>query len=140
MNDITSTSASVVTDLFTNDSKWCKYSIELTKQLHVHPNHVYFDMAAKACVVVAFRGSYDSWAVNEHAVQYLVAAVREGKTSGYVVLAEGKPPTVAACKPISEVAAGLNGVPARDGMFGKYWWVDQDFRTSGPRTITDDPF
>ena len=117
-------------DFFT-DPAWCKFALQLAKEIGAYPNQLYFKTDENIGAIAVFKGQHDSWAVNQKGVNYLLEAVRDGKiTAGYVVLAAGKPPEVIACKPVAEVVTILGGAPPRDGDWGKYWWVDQEFRTN----------
>jgi hypothetical protein len=117
-------------NIFT-DPAWQRYSPLLTKEIGAYPNAIYFNAKENIAVVVAFRGVHETWALNQNGEAYVFTAECDGKiTAGYVVLAAGKPPVVMASKPIADVHVLLAGVPARDGDYGKYWWVDEAFKTN----------
>jgi hypothetical protein len=127
-------------NLFT-DPAWCKFAPQLTKNIGAYPNAIYYNASANAVAVVAFRGQHETWALNQSSENYVFTAERDAKiAAGHAVLAAGKPLLVMASKPIAEVHAQLAGVPARDGDFGKYWWVDQEFKTDQPQALTYAPF
>ena len=117
-------------DNFFADQGWQRFGSVLDKKTGAYPNHRYFKADENLGAVVSFKGQSDAWSLNQNGVNYLLAAVRDGKIrNGYVVLAAGKPPEMIACKPVAEVVSLLGGAPPRDGAFGRYWWVDQEFRT-----------
>lgn len=128
-------------NLFT-DPAWQRFSPLLTKEIGAYPNAIYYNAQNNNAVVVAFRGQHEAWALNVNGENYVFTAERDGKLSaGFAVLAAGKPSVIVASKRILEVHALLAGVPARDGDYGTYWWIDQSFRADQSRVaLMNAPF
>jgi hypothetical protein len=128
-------------DNFFTDPNWKPFTVRHDKKIGAYPNRLYFNADAKLGAAVAVRGVHDSWAVNEAAIKYVHDAVREGRISkGYAILATRIPQRVVSFKPIEEVAALLDGVPCREGIYGNYWWVLEGFATEQSADLTDAPF
>jgi hypothetical protein len=124
-----------------NDPNWRAFSKKHMQELGILSNQLQKNAAEGLGVLVAYQGSYTTWALNKAGLEHLLAADQAGRINGYVVLATRTSGTVTtiAVKPVAEVAAALANVPPRtDGEFGDYWWVGEDFRPDGQRVLADD--
>jgi hypothetical protein len=124
-----------------NDANWSMFAPTQTKALAIHPNQLWHNNNTNAGALVVTKSSkYEEYAVSKAGIDYMLAADRAQKVTGYVVLLrwqEGKL-TVVASKPIAAVAAALADIPPRDGPFGPYWWVRADLTPDGARVLNDD--
>ena len=117
---------------------WRQFSAELAKKNGAYPNRLYFNADEKAGAVIVFQNPSGKWAVNEAAIKYVFEAVANGRLAqGFVVLAK-RPAEVVSVKKIEEATKLIGGEPPRDGDFGRYWWVDDQFSTE--QSLDDAPF
>jgi hypothetical protein len=123
--------------LFT-DAGWRPFGFQVAKRIGAYPNRLYFNPDAKLGVTVAFRSASGSWALNEPSVNYVRDAVRSGRiVGGYAILATNNPPKVVSSMEIEAVAKLLEGVQAREGNFGRYWWVYEQFATDESPSLAE---
>lgn len=117
---------------------WRQFSAELANKIGAYPNRLYFNAEEKAGAVIAFQNARGKWAVNEAALKYVSEAVANGRLAqGFAILAK-KPNEVVLVIKIEEVTKLIGGEPPRDGDFGRYWWVNDQFATE--QSLDDAPF
>jgi hypothetical protein len=114
-----------------NNPNWRKFPTDRTRALRVWPNQLWHNSVEGLGALVTFKKNYDTYAVSQAGLNYLLEAHRAERIVGHVVLACQGPnwkPEVVATKDVAAVAAMLQGVPPReDGSYGPYWWLRQDF-------------
>jgi hypothetical protein len=127
---------------FFSDPNWRPFAFQRNKQFGAYPNRLYFNEKEKLGVAVAFRGAHESWAINEGAINHLRDAVSDGRIGGgHVILAiAGNPAKVVSAMEIMAVAKLLASATCRDGHFGRYWWVYEQFATDQSAELADAPF
>jgi hypothetical protein len=133
------------------DSNWRLFSRQKLEELGVIPNQLLFHNSTKRGAVVVKRAkNYSEFALSKAAVDYLQAALREGRiTEALVILVEPDTNAIVEIKPLTEVVAALEGVEPRTGSFGgPYWWMNADLtphdawggRGARPYSYDDTPF
>jgi hypothetical protein len=110
------------------DSNWRSFARAKLDELGVTPNQLLYNDSAKRGAVVAKRAKdYSEFALSKAAVDYLQAALKEGRiTAALVILVERDTNKIVEIKPLAEVVTSLEGIEPRDGPLGRYWWMNED--------------
>jgi hypothetical protein len=134
---------------FTFDRAWQRFPQTTHDELCLASNHLYHHTDAKVGALVAMRGKYAEFAVSKAGLDYLWAAVRDGRIPrGVVVLAvrdEGRNVVVKEMD-VEAVVDGVKDIPAREGDWGPYWWFysngspQRSQGTSYVRPLEDPPY
>jgi hypothetical protein len=132
------------------DYNWRSFARAKLDELGVTPNQLLGNDATKRGAVVAKRAKdYSEFALNKAGVDYLQAALQEGRIKeALVILVERDRSVIVEIKPLAEVVASLDGIEPRDGPFGRYWWMNEDLtphdswggRGARPYPYDDTPF
>jgi hypothetical protein len=132
------------------DYNWRSFARAKLDELRVTPNELLFhNITKRGAVVVRRAKNYSEFALSKAAVDYLQAALQEGRiTEALVILAERDRDVIVCIKPLVEVVASLVGIEPRDGPFGPYWWMNADLtphdswggRGARPYSYEDTPF
>jgi hypothetical protein len=101
----------IILDGFFTDPAWRPFAFSLAKTIGAIPNRPFFNETKNQGAIVAFKGNYDSWALNEDGIKYLCDAVRDGRIGeGFVILAKKRPNEVVSAMEVGEVAKLLKDV------------------------------
>jgi hypothetical protein len=115
--------------LFSFIDGWRRLPQKTHDALRLASNHLYQHIDTNIGALVAMRGKYAEFAVSKADLDYLLAAVSEGRPpEGRVVLAyrDGGGYVVVREMDITDVMESLKIVPPRVGEWGEYWWFYSD--------------
>jgi hypothetical protein len=106
-----------------------------------YPNQLFYNEEERiAAVALETSQRGGDFALKQEALQYLGEAIKQGRIlEGFVVLRERGSVSALAAEAVSVVANRLAGIEPRDGKWGAYWWINQEFASPSVR-LEDMPF
>jgi hypothetical protein len=125
------------TNLF-QDSAWRHH---FSEAMRPHPVYVRTSAEGKtaALVVRRQRGTGD-WSVNAHALDYMKAALDDGRlVAAYVVLIDNKS-NICGHAELTEVITRIGDAAPIDGAYGPYFWLSETLMPVANGTSNEEPF
>lgn len=115
-----------LSDIFTNEDRWCHWPLPKNRRHRVYPNHGYH---TDGIIAVALRRNIRSedFSCSEGTLQTLIE-MRDSGHRTYIVLQEHDGGFIEAF-PTSQLERAIGDAPSKKSSYagmGNYWWLDID--------------